>query len=94
MAPLPSLAGTGTKYRGRTKGRGRLGIIGTGMEPASGIEPPTCGLRNLDNPTSGNLTPPETTQQDTHKVGADGAGLSCPGSSEVAEAPTPKAEPC
>ena len=41
----------------------------------------TCGLRNSDNPTSDNLTPQETTNQDAPDMGADGAELSCPGSS-------------
>jgi hypothetical protein len=55
------------------------------VEPASGIEPPTCGLRNLDNPISDNLSQPETTKQDALQVGTDRAGLGCPGSSAVAE---------
>ena len=55
------------------------------MEPATGIEPATCGLRISDSPTSDNLNPPETTKQDAPEVGADGAGLSCPGSSVVAD---------
>ena len=42
-------------------------------------------LRIPDSPTSDNLPPQETTKQDTHEVGADGAGLSCPSSSEVAD---------
>ena len=48
----------------------------------------TCGLRNFENPTSDNLNPPETTNHDTLEVGADGPGLSCPGSSVVAKEPT------
>ncbi len=44
----------------------------------------TCGLRISDEPTSDNLTPQETTNQDAAEVGADGAALSCPGSSVVA----------
>jgi hypothetical protein len=55
------------------------------MEPATGIEPATCGLRISDSPTSDNLTPQETTTQDALDMGADGAGLSCPGSSVVAD---------
>ena len=55
------------------------------MEPAIRIERTTCGLRISDNPTSDNLTPQETTDVDTAQVGLDGAGLSCPGSSMVAE---------
>ncbi len=55
------------------------------MEPAIRIERTTCGLRISDSPTSDNLTPQETTNQDAPDMGADGAGLSCPGRSEVAE---------
>ena len=43
----------------------------------------TCGLRNLVNPTSDNLSPQETTTQGTADVAEDGARLSCPGSSEI-----------
>jgi hypothetical protein len=45
----------------------------------------TCRSRNSDSPTSDNLSPQETINQDTPDMGLDGAGLSCPGSSEVAE---------
>ena len=45
----------------------------------------TCGLRNSDIPTSDNLTPQTTTQQDALEMVADGAGSSCPGSSVVAD---------
>jgi len=45
----------------------------------------TCGLQNSESPTSDNLTQEETTTQETGTVGADGASLSCPGSSVVAE---------
>jgi hypothetical protein len=55
------------------------------MEPAIRIERTTCGLRISESPTSDNLTPLETTNQDAPEVGADGADLSCPGSSVVAE---------
>ena len=55
------------------------------MEPAIRIERATCGLRISDNPTSDNLTPQETTKQDAPDMGPDGAGLSCPGSSEIAD---------
>jgi hypothetical protein len=55
------------------------------MEPAIRIERTTCGLRISDSPTSDNLTPQETTNQDAPDMGPDGAGLSCPGSSVVAE---------
>jgi hypothetical protein len=44
----------------------------------------TCGLRISDSPTSDNLTPQKTINQDAADVGADGAELSCPGSSVVA----------
>jgi hypothetical protein len=54
---------------------------GRGRKQAS-----TCGLRISDSPTSDNLTPQETTNQDAPDMGADGAGLSCPGSSVVADA--------
>ncbi len=56
------------------------------MEPAIRIERTTCGVRISDSPTSDNLTPQETTNEDASDVGADGAGLSCPGSSMVADA--------
>ena len=46
----------------------------------------TCGLRISANPTSDNLNPQETTKDDAPDMGLDGAGLSCPGSSVVAEA--------
>ena len=55
------------------------------MEPATGIEPATCGLRNPENPTSDNLKPQETTKKDAPDMGLDGAGLSYPGSSVVAD---------
>jgi hypothetical protein len=54
------------------------------MEPAIRIERTTCGLRISDSPTSDNLTPQETTNRDAPDMVADGAGLSCPGSSVVA----------
>jgi len=52
---------------------------------ATWIEQATCGLRNSDNPPSDNLTPQETTNQAAPDIGGDGAGLSCPGSSVVAD---------
>ena len=55
------------------------------MEPAIRIERTTCGLRISDSPISDNLTPQETTMQDAPDMGPGGAGLSCPGSSVVAE---------
>ena len=45
----------------------------------------TCGLRISESPTSDNLSPQETTSQATAEVGADGPGLTCPGSSVVAD---------
>jgi hypothetical protein len=45
----------------------------------------TRSLRNSDDPTSDNLTPQQTTNRGTAQVGTDGDGLSCPGSSVVAE---------
>ena len=45
----------------------------------------TCGLRNFENPTSDNLNPQETTSQGAPDMGLDGAGLSYPGSSVVAD---------
>ena len=56
------------------------------MEPATRIERATCGLRISPHPTSHNLNPQETTNQDAPEVGADGPELSCPGSSVVADA--------
>lgn len=44
------------------------------------------GLRIVSNPTSSNLTPRKTISQDSTDMGLDGACLSCPGSSVVAEA--------
>jgi len=46
----------------------------------------TCGLRNSANPITDNLTLQETTIQDAFDMAPDGAGLSCPGSSVVADA--------
>jgi len=45
----------------------------------------TCGLQTSPSDNSDNLTPRETTSQDTGTVGADGGGLPCPGSSVVAD---------
>lgn len=55
------------------------------MEPATGSEPATCGLRISEIPTSDNLKPQKTTKQATGEVGTDGAGLSCSGSNVVAD---------
>jgi hypothetical protein len=65
---------------------GTLGTTPEGfVEPATRIERATCGLRISRNPTSDNLTPQETTKQHAPEVGTDGAELSCPGSSVVAD---------
>ena len=45
----------------------------------------TCGLQSSTSPTSDNLTPQETTNQDSPDMGRDRAVLSCPGSSVVAD---------
>jgi len=45
----------------------------------------TCGLRISPDTTSDNLTPQETTNQDTGEMGLDGPDLSYPGSNVVAE---------
>jgi hypothetical protein len=45
----------------------------------------TRGLGISPNPTLDNLTPQETTTQDAPDMGLEGAGLSCPGSSVVAD---------
>jgi len=55
--------------------------------PRYAREPATCGLRIVPTPNSDNLTPQTTTQQDALEMVADGAGLSCPGSSVVPEVP-------
>jgi hypothetical protein len=55
------------------------------VELARGIEPPTGGLQNFDNPTSDNLSPQETTNQDAVELAPDGGGLSCSGSNVVAD---------
>src|SRR5215467_10241439 len=54
------------------------------LEPATGIEPATFGLRISDSPTSENRNTQGTTEQDSDTVGADGDGLSCSSSSVVA----------
>ena len=45
----------------------------------------TCGLQNSASPTSDNLTPQETTNQEVGETGLDGGSLPCPGSSVVAD---------
>ncbi|MBS0167347.1 MAG: tyrosine-type recombinase/integrase [Nitrospira sp.] len=62
-----------------------VGMSAGGLELARGIEPPTCGLQNVSSPTADNLNQQETTKQDPPDMGLDGASLSCPGSSVVAE---------
>ena len=52
--------------------------------PPTRIERATRGLGIVANPTSDNLNPQEATNQADLEVGADGAGLSCPGSNVVA----------
>jgi len=54
------------------------------MEPAIRIERTTCGLRISQYSTSDNATPQETTNLDPPDMGPDGAGLSCSGSTVVA----------
>jgi hypothetical protein len=49
------------------------------------IKTPDPRFRNYPYHYSDNLTPQETTEQDSPDTGPDGAGLSCPGSSVVAE---------
>jgi hypothetical protein len=55
------------------------------MVPPTRIERATRGLGIASKPTSDNLNSQETTNQATGEVGTDGPGLSCPGSSVVAE---------
>ena len=55
------------------------------LEPAIRIERTTCGLRNSASPAMDSLPPQETTHQDAPEMEADGASLSRPGSSVVAE---------
>jgi hypothetical protein len=50
-------------------------ILWKNVEPATRIERATCGLRNFQNPTADNQTPQETTNQDAHDIGPDGAGF-------------------
>ena len=69
-------------------GHGVSWCFGTRLAPIA----LTCGLRISDNPTSDNLTPQETTNQDAPDMGPDGAGLSCPGSSVVADKPDHEGE--
>ena len=70
-------------YSGHQKGMGLKYL--KRLEPATRIERATCGLRNSKNPTSDNLSPQETTEQDASEVGTDGPELSCPCSSVVAD---------
>jgi len=52
------------------------------LEPATWIEQATCDLRISESPT---VTSQGTTKPDAPDMGLDGAELSCPGSSVVAE---------
>lgn len=45
----------------------------------------TCGIEFTPSTTSDNLTPQETTEEESGTVGADRTGLPCPGSSAVAD---------
>ncbi len=45
----------------------------------------TCGLRILEDPTSDNLSPQQTTKEDGGDMAVDGPGLSCPSSAVVAD---------
>ena len=63
--------------------RGSSPTFKTGQEIR--IEHATCGLRISDSPTSNNLTPQETTNQNAPDMGPEEAGLSSPGSNVVAE---------
>ena len=63
-------------------GHGVSGCFGTKL--ATRKVEVTRGLGITPGTTSDNLTPPETTNQDSPDMGPDGASLSCPGSSVVA----------
>jgi hypothetical protein len=52
-----------------TMDHGVSGCCGTRLAPIA----LTCGLRILENPTSDNLTPQETTKPDAFDMGLDGA---------------------
>ena len=58
---------------------------GKNLVPPTRIERATRGLGIAANPTSDNLNPQEAIRHDINEVGTDGAGLSCPGSSMVAD---------
>ena len=77
------------KSRGHESGAARRETVPEtfdfSIRPREWPEPPTCDLRISDSPTSDNLTPQPTTNQDAPEAGADGARLSCPGSSVVAD---------
>ncbi len=49
------------------------------------IERTTRGLGISHNTTSDDLTPQETTEEESGTIGADGSGLFCIGSSVVAD---------
>jgi hypothetical protein len=59
------------------------GGFGTSLAPAQ--YEVTRGLGIVPNTTSDNLNPQGTTNHEIGQMGRDGAGLSCPGSSLVAE---------
>jgi len=64
-----------------TMGHGVSWCFGTSLAPIA----LTCSLRILSDPTTDNLTPQETTNQDAPDMGVDGDDLPCPGSSVVAD---------
>jgi hypothetical protein len=62
-------------------GHGVSGCFGTSLAPSA----LTRGLGIVSNPHAAHVNPSETTTQDMADRGLDGDGLSCPGSSVVAE---------
>jgi hypothetical protein len=76
------------ELRGESRGTANRQPVETSaelVELARGIEPPTGGLQIFDGPTSDNLTPQETTNQDPLDMAADGPGLCRSGSNVVAD---------
>ena len=64
------------------------GSISSSLNKVAGPFPfshATRGLEITPSPTSGRLTAQETTTQDSTDAEPDGASVSCPGRSEVAE---------
>ena len=55
------------------------------LVPPTRIERATRGLGIVSNPHTNHLRPRKTTEQDTSESVLDGAGLSCSGSSVVAD---------